>query len=120
MMPAVWSLCDVALVHLKDMPAFRDVIPSKMFEAMAMGLPLLLASPDGEARRILEADGAGIWVPAERWLAGSVPRRRSVHAARLLPIAEERPAPDSEDSAEPCPQPPRPRPSPTPAIAPRP
>ena len=64
-MPAVWSLCDVALVHLKNSPVFAGVIPSKMFEAMAMGLPVLLAAPDGEAGRILEADGAGLRVPAE-------------------------------------------------------
>ena len=64
-MPAVWSLCDVALVHLKNSPVFAGVIPSKMFEAMAMGLPVLLAAPDGEAGRILEADGAGMRVPAE-------------------------------------------------------
>jgi glycosyltransferase involved in cell wall biosynthesis len=64
-MPRVWSLCNVALVHLRDHPAFSNVIPSKMFEAMAMGLPILLAVPDGEARRILEADGAGMWVPPE-------------------------------------------------------
>lgn len=64
-MPAVWSLCDVALVHLRDSPAFREVIPSKMFEAMGMGLPLLLAAPKGEASRILAEDGAGFWVPAE-------------------------------------------------------
>ena len=62
---AVWSLCDVALVHLKNSPVFREVIPSKMFEAMGMGLPLVVASPDGEASRILAADEAGIWVPAE-------------------------------------------------------
>ncbi len=62
---AVWSLCDVALVHLKNSPVFREVIPSKMFEAMGMGLPLMVASPDGEASRILAADQAGIWVPAE-------------------------------------------------------
>ena len=36
-MPAVWSLCDVALIHLKDEAVFADVIPSKIFEAMAMG-----------------------------------------------------------------------------------
>lgn len=60
----VWSLCDVALVHLKDAPAFAEVIPSKIFEAMAMGLPILLASPDGEARTVLEESGAGLWVPA--------------------------------------------------------
>lgn len=63
-MPSVWSLCDVALVHLKDSPAFGEVIPSKIFEAMGMGLPVLLVSPDGEARRIVERDGAGVWVPA--------------------------------------------------------
>ena len=65
MMPAVWSLCQVALVHLRNSPAFEDVIPSKMFEAMGMGLPIILALPSGEARDILEADGAGIHVPPE-------------------------------------------------------
>lgn len=64
-MPQVWSLCDVALVHLKDSPAFAEVIPSKIFEAMAMGLPILLAAPMGEASRIVEAEHAGIAVPPE-------------------------------------------------------
>ena len=36
--PRVWSLCDVALVHLKNDPVFAGVIPSKIFEAMASGL----------------------------------------------------------------------------------
>jgi colanic acid biosynthesis glycosyl transferase WcaI len=62
-MPAVWSLCDVALVHLKDNPAFGEVIPSKIFEAMAMGLPILIVIPDGEACKIIEDNAAGIWVP---------------------------------------------------------
>ena len=62
---AAWSLCDVALVHLKNSPVFREVIPSKMFEAMGMGLPLILAAPNGEASHILAAARAGIWVPAE-------------------------------------------------------
>ena len=75
-MPAVWSLCDVALVHLKDSPVFKEVIPSKMFEAMAMGLPILMAAPEGEASAILAADGAGLHVPAEDpdALAGGVAR----------------------------------------------
>ncbi len=63
MMPRIWSLCDVALVHLRDSPVFAEVIPSKIFEAMGMGLPILLASPRGEAQEILEADRAGLWVP---------------------------------------------------------
>ena len=65
MMPKVWSLCDVALVHLKNQPAFAEVIPSKMFEAMGMGLPVLMALPKGEASDILEADGAGLHIPPE-------------------------------------------------------
>ncbi len=64
-MPAVWSLCDVALVHLRNSPAFEDVIPSKMFEAMGMGLPIVLALPAGEASTILAADHAGLHVAPE-------------------------------------------------------
>ena len=64
-MPAIWSLCNVALVHLKNHPAFADVIPSKIFEAMAMGLPIVLAAPDGEANNIISKHNAGIWVPPE-------------------------------------------------------
>jgi len=65
MMPAIWSLCDVALVHLKDSPVFAGVIPSKIFEAQAMGLPILLAAPEGEASRIVLNDKAGIHIAAE-------------------------------------------------------
>ena len=67
-MPAVWSLCDVALVHLRDSPAFSSALPSKIPEAMAMGLPILLAAPEGEASRLVHGNG-GVWVPAEDPLA---------------------------------------------------
>ena len=83
-MPAVWSLCDVALVHLKNSPVFREVIPSKMFEAMGMGLPILVAAPEGEASRVLADDGAGLWVPAENpvALAEAVLKLRKSNATR--------------------------------------
>ena len=58
-------MCDAALVHLKNDPVFAGVIPSKMFEAMAMGLPVLIAAPAGEASRILLDDNAGVHVPAQ-------------------------------------------------------
>ena len=64
MMPAVWSVCDVALIHLKNSPLFAGALPSKIFEAMAMGLPILLAAPHGEAGRLLAGRG-GVPVPAE-------------------------------------------------------
>lgn len=65
-MPRYWSLCSMALIHLKDDPVFAGVIPSKMFEAMGMGLPLLIVSPEGEASRIVVGENAGVWVPAAR------------------------------------------------------
>ena len=59
-MPKVWSLCDISLVHLKDAPLFKTVIPSKIFESMAMGLPVLMSVPMGEATDIIEEYKAGI------------------------------------------------------------
>jgi len=64
-MPEYWSLCDVALIHLKNDPVFADVIPSKIFEAMAMGLPLLAVCPQGEATRIVASCEAGWVIPPE-------------------------------------------------------
>ena len=64
-MPSYWSLCDVALVHLKDTPLFATVIPSKIFEAMGSGCPILLAGPDGEAARIVRETRSGLVIPAE-------------------------------------------------------
>jgi len=83
-MPAIWSLCDVALVHLKDAPAFAEVIPSKIFEAMAMGLPILLVSPRGEASAIIEEDAVGVWVPAGRPSATADAVRRLLADDRRL------------------------------------
>lgn len=81
---AIWSLCDVALVHLKDDPAFAEVIPSKIFEAMGMGLPLLLAAPKGEATEIVEGEKAGIVV------APGDPAALAAAVARLADDAAER------------------------------
>ncbi len=64
-MPEVWALCDVALVHLKNSNVFEGVIPSKIFEAMGMGLPILFAGPAGEGSRIVDTARAGLVVPPE-------------------------------------------------------
>jgi glycosyltransferase involved in cell wall biosynthesis len=49
-MPAILQAIDVALVPLKNLPLFQGAIPSKVFEALAMEVPLLLGV-DGEARQ---------------------------------------------------------------------
>lgn len=64
-MPKVWSLCDISLVHLKNSSLFKTVIPSKIFESMAMGLPILMSMPIGEATNIVEKFEAGINVMPE-------------------------------------------------------
>ena len=61
--PAFLAAMDVVIVHLKAHPLFRTVIPSKIFEAMAMGKPLIHAV-EGESARIVEESGAGICVPS--------------------------------------------------------
>ena len=63
-MGALWSLCDAALVHLENNPLFATVIPSKLFEAMGMGVPTVLAAPAGEASAIVRRTHCGVHVPA--------------------------------------------------------
>lgn len=63
-MPAVWAASDAALITLRASETFKAVLPSKMFEAMATGTPILLGV-QGEAQALLEEAGAGIAVPPE-------------------------------------------------------
>lgn len=48
-MPDLWSVTDIALVHLKDDSVFATGIPSKIFEAFGMAKPILIVQPTGEA-----------------------------------------------------------------------
>jgi len=72
-MPAVWSATDASLIVLRDKPVFRTVIPSKMFETMAMKKPIILGVA-GESQQMVETAGAGLWIPPEdaRALADAV------------------------------------------------
>ena len=36
-----WSLLDISIIHLKKTELFTTVIPSKLFECMGMGIPVL-------------------------------------------------------------------------------
>jgi glycosyltransferase involved in cell wall biosynthesis len=59
-----WRLSDIALVLLKNTPLFRTVIPSKIFEAMATGTPII-TNVHGEVQTILEPLGAAEIVPPD-------------------------------------------------------
>jgi glycosyltransferase involved in cell wall biosynthesis len=54
-----WQLSDVTLVLLKDIPLFRTVIPSKVFEAMATGTPVI-SNVRGELQALLEPTGSAV------------------------------------------------------------
>jgi glycosyltransferase involved in cell wall biosynthesis len=54
-----WSLVDISIIHLRRTPLFETVIPSKLFECMAMGLPVLHGVA-GESAEIVEGEGVGL------------------------------------------------------------
>ena len=57
--PAYWSVLDVALIHLRRSELFTTVIPSKIFESMGMGIPIVLGV-EGEAAEIVRQSAAGV------------------------------------------------------------
>ena len=60
----ILAASDVALVLLRNQPLFRTVLPSKLFEIMGAGRAIV-STVDGEARRLVEAAGAGFFSPPE-------------------------------------------------------
>ena len=64
-MVKIWSLCDVSLVPLKDRPLFSTVIPSKIFESMAMRVPIIISTPEGESTQIIKDTNSGLITPPE-------------------------------------------------------
>jgi glycosyltransferase involved in cell wall biosynthesis len=54
-----WSLLDVSIIHLRRTELFSTVIPSKLFECMGMGVPVL-HGVRGESAEIVEREGVGL------------------------------------------------------------
>ena len=54
-----WSLLDVSIIHLRKTELFTTVIPSKLFECMGMGIPVLHGVA-GESADIVRREGVGI------------------------------------------------------------
>lgn len=57
--PRYWSLLDVSIIHLRKADNFTQVIPSKLFEGMGMGIPVLHGVA-GESAEIVEREGVGL------------------------------------------------------------
>jgi glycosyltransferase involved in cell wall biosynthesis len=56
--------CDALLVPLRDHPLLRDFIPSKLYDAMAVGRPALVAAP-GEAGALVRQHACGLEIGPE-------------------------------------------------------
>jgi glycosyltransferase involved in cell wall biosynthesis len=84
-MPGIWDATAVSLVVLRDQPLFRSVIPSKIFESLAMKKPVILGVR-GESEQIINESGAGVCIRPEspRELADAV---KKLHADRELLLA---------------------------------
>ncbi len=59
LMPKVLASSDAALVHLRGCELFETVIPSKIFETMALGVPIIMAVR-GQAEEIVRQASAGL------------------------------------------------------------
>jgi glycosyltransferase involved in cell wall biosynthesis len=63
-MPRLWSITNVSLVVLKKLDLFLTVIPSKLFESMAMRRPIILGVA-GESAELLRESGSGFAIEPE-------------------------------------------------------
>lgn len=59
--PTLLRSVDVCFIHLRKSDLFKTVLPSKLFEAFAIGRSVILGV-DGSAREVLEAADAGIFI----------------------------------------------------------
>src|SRR5439155_9381217 len=60
-MPILWQCSNVSMVLLKKSDLFEMVIPSKIFESMAMQKPVILGV-EGESREIIETARSGLCI----------------------------------------------------------
>ena len=78
-----WSVLDVSIIHLRAAELFTTVIPSKLFECMGMGLPVL-HGVEGESADIVRTEGVGLVFKPEdaAHLAAHLQKLRSDSALR--------------------------------------
>jgi glycosyltransferase involved in cell wall biosynthesis len=63
-MPALTQRADVAVIPYKNFELFKDVIPSKMYDYLAAGKPMII-NIDGEGARIIRESRSGLVISPE-------------------------------------------------------
>ena len=64
--PSWIASIDLLVVLLRDLPIFTSVIPSKIFEFCAQERPVVVSTPKGEFRNLIEAAEAAWCIDAEQ------------------------------------------------------
>jgi glycosyltransferase involved in cell wall biosynthesis len=82
-MPLFLAASDASMVLLKRDDLFKTVIPSKMFEAMAMERPLILGV-EGESRQIVEDAQCGVGIEPENFRELAETVRKLSHDSSLV------------------------------------
>jgi glycosyltransferase involved in cell wall biosynthesis len=62
--PGLYAAAHAGLVPLRDLPLFRGALPTKLYEVMAAGRPVIVAAR-GEAAELVVRTGSGVAVPPE-------------------------------------------------------
>jgi glycosyltransferase involved in cell wall biosynthesis len=63
-LPAFYHASDVSIVPLRRLPIFEKVLPSKLFELMGAGCPMI-CSVEGEAAQLVRSAAAGLCIEPE-------------------------------------------------------
>ena len=58
-----WSILDYSIIHLKDKKLFETVIPSKMFESIGMGIPILHGVKGESASMVADSSVGKLFEP---------------------------------------------------------
>ena len=86
LMPSLLATADILLVTLRDVPLFATFIPSKMFEYLAAGRPVIGAVA-GEAAQILREAGAVVVPPGDSVALATAIKELAADPARRAVIA---------------------------------
>ena len=88
LMPSLLATADILLVTLRDSPLFATLIPSKMFEYLAAGRPVIGAVA-GEAAQLLKEAGALVVPPGDTAALAAAIRELAADPGRRAAIAAE-------------------------------
>ena len=86
--PALLAAADICLVPLRDVPLFSTFIPSKMFECLAAGRPVVGAVA-GESAQILREAGAVVVPPGDTAALAAAVRELAADPERRASMASQ-------------------------------